>query len=214
MSDLKLQNLIASLEVASDIRNMDETNPIVHRLSNPTIRKVTAIVCAVREPSSLILPLNVTWFVYDPLSPYYKSALRRKSKIAVSGSGFVHQWELIDTAAQVFEDQVYDSEDAALLSEVDAVPVASTSVQGIARLSFTPEDATDPIVVGEGDPRLSDARKPKAHSHPEIPATKLKTRTGVVTINQNIVPVVGATLVADSPTSATWRKLTSSDIQR
>lgn len=214
MSDLKLQNLIGSLEVASDIRNMDETNPIVHRLSNPTIRKVTAIVCAVREPSTLILPLNVTWFVFDPLSPYYKMALRRKSKTTVANSGFVHQWELIDTIDQVFVDQVYDAEDTALLNENEPVPAATTSVQGIARLSFTPQDASDPVVVGEGDPRLSDARTPKPHTHPEVPATKIKTKTGVVTINQSVVPVVGATLVADSPTSATWRKLTSSDIQR
>lgn len=214
MSDLKLQKLIESLEVASDIRNMDDTNPIVHRLSNPTIRKVTAIVCSVREPKELILPLNVTWFVFDPLSPYYKSALRRKSKTTVTGSGFVHQWELIDTIDQVFVDQVYDAEDAALLTADDPVPVASTSVQGIARLSFTPEDPTDPVVVGEGDPRLSDARPPKPHTHPEVPATKLKTKTGVVTIDQTKVPVVGATLVATSPTTAEWRKLTSSDIQR
>ena len=214
MSDLKLQKLIESLQVASDVRNMDETNPIVHRLSNPTIRKVTAIVCSVREPSHLILPLNVTWFVFDPLSPYNGSALRRKSKTSIVNSGFEHQWELIDSINEVFVDQVYDSEDAALLNDNEPVPVASTSTQGIARLSHTPEDATDPVVVGEGDPRLSDARVPKPHTHPEVPATKIKTKTGVVTSNQSVVPVVGATLVADSPTSATWRKLTSSDIQR
>lgn len=214
MSDLKLQKLIESLEVASDIRNMDDTNPIVHRLSNPTVRKVTAIVCSVREPSTLILPINVTWFVFDPLSPYYKMALRRKSKTTVANSGFVHQWELVDTIDQVFVDQTYDAEDSELLTENEPVPAATTTVQGIARLSFAPEDAADPVVVGEGDPRLSDARTPKAHSHPEVPATKIKTKTGVVTINQSVAPVVGATLVADSPTSATWRKLTSSDIGR
>lgn len=214
MSDLKLQKLIESLEVASDIRNMDDTNPIVHRLSNPTVRKVTAIVCSVREPATLILPINVTWFVFDPLSPYYKMALRRKSKTTVANSGFVHQWELVDTIDEVFVDQTYDSEDSALLTENEPVPAATTTVQGIARLSFAPVDATDPVVVGEGDPRLTDARTPKAHSHPEVPATKLKTKTGVVTINQSVAPVVGAVLVADSPTSATWRKLSSSDIGR
>lgn len=214
MSDLKLQKLIESLEVASDVRNMDETNPIVHRLSNPTIRKVTAIVCGVREPMNLILPLNVTWFVFDPLSPYYKMALRRKSKTTVANSGFVHQWELVDTIDQVFVDQFYDAEDTALLNENEPVPAATTLVPGIARLSYPAKDATDPIVVSETDPRLTDARTPKAHSHPEKPATKLKTKTGVVTIDQSKPPVVGATLVATSPTSAEWRVLTSSDIQR
>lgn len=214
MAELKLQQLIDSLEVASDIRNMDEANPITHRLSNSTIRKVTAIVCAVKEPVALILPLNVTWFVFDPLSPYYRQALRRVSKNSVNGSGFAHNWQLVDTIAEVFVDQFYDEEDAALLNQDDPIPVASTSVQGVARLSYTPADPSDPVVVGEGDPRLSDARPPKPHNHPEVPATQIKTRTGVVTISQDKVPVVGATLVATSSTTAEWRQLTTSDIKR
>lgn len=214
MAELKLQQLISSLETASGIRNMDEANPITHRLSNPTIRKVTAIVCSVNEPNNLILPLNVTWFVFDPLSPYYRQALRRVSKNPSVGAGTNHTWELIDTIAQVFEDQYYDSEDAALLNKETPVPTASTTVQGIARLSYTPADPNNPVAVGEGDPRLSDPRTPKPHSHPETPATKIKTKTGVITISQDVAPVIGATLVATSSTTAEWRQLTSSDIKR
>lgn len=213
MAELKLQQLISSLEIASDIRNMDEANPITHRLSNSTIRKVTAIVCAVKEPSHLVLPINVTWFVFDPTSPYYRQALRRVSKSPMT-NGFEHTWQVVDTIADVFADQYYDAEDTTLLNASDPVPVASTSVQGIAKLSYTPEDASNPVVVGEGDPRLTDARTPKAHSHAEIPATQIKTKTGVVTISQSNPPTVGATLVATSSTTAEWRQLTSSDISR
>lgn len=214
MADLKLQQLIASLEVASDIRNMDDANPIVHRLSNATIRKVTAIVCAVKEPSNLVLPLNVTWFVFDPLSPYYRQALRRVSKAANAGAGTAHTWQLIDTIDSVFEDQYYDVTDTAIINADDPVPVASTSVQGVAKLSVASADPDNPVVVGEGDPRLTDARTPKAHTHAEKPATQIKTKTGAVTIDQTKVPVVGATLVATSATTAEWRQLTSSDIVR
>lgn len=214
MAELKLQQLISSLETASDIRNMDEANPIVHRLSNSTIRKVTAIVCAVKEPNNLVLPLNVTWFVFDPLSPYYRQALRRVSKTANTQAGTANTWQLVDTIEQVFEDQYYDEEDTAIINADDPTPVASTTVQGVARLSVPAADPQNPVVVGEGDPRLTDPRMPKPHTHPEIPATQIKTKTGAITIDQTKVPVVGATLVATSSTTAEWRKLTSSDIMR
>lgn len=214
MSELKLKQLIDSLEVASTVRNMDSSTPITHRISNATLRRVTTIVCSAKEPTSLVLPLNVTWFVFDPLSPYYRKALRRVSKVANPAADTANTWELVETLAAVFEDQYYDAEDTDLLGIDPPVPVASTTVQGVARLSHAPANPADPIVVGEGDPRLTDARPPKPHSHTEVPATQIKSKTGVVHISQNNVPVVGATLVATSATTAEWRQLTSSDIKR
>ncbi len=212
--EAKLQQQIESLERVSDIQNMDENNPIIHRLSNPTIRRVTTVVCSHKEPHNLVLPLNVVWFVYDPLSPYFRRALKRVSKNPNTAAKTQHQWRVIETMLELNEEQYYDSEDSDILNNDESVPLATQAIAGIARLSHPPADPADPIAVGEGDPRLSDARAPLPHSHAETPATMLKTKTGIVTISGSAAPEPGATLVATSATTAVWRKLTSSDVQR
>lgn len=214
MAEKNLENIMNSLRVVSDIQNMDETNPITHRVSNPTIRKVTTVVCAYREPSNLIVPLNFVWFCYDPTSAFYLTALRRVSKEADTANGFNHTYEVIDTMAQFNEDQYYDDEDAAILAQNDPLPVASLATLGIARLSVAPASNATPVVVGEGDKRLTDSRTPTDHTHAEVPATQIKTKTGVVTIGDSVAPVPGAVLVALSATKASWRPLTSNDISK
>lgn len=214
MAEKNLELIIDALRVVSDIQNMDETNPITHRQSNPTIRKVNTVVCAYREPYNLIVPLNFIWFCFDPKSDYYRTALRRVSKEADAQKGFVHTYEVIDTMAQYEEDQYYDDEDAALLAQNDPLPIATDDVLGIARLSVPPVSGATPVVVGDNDPRNSDPREPTEHTHPEVPATQIKTKTGVVTIGNSAAPVTGSVLIATSPTTAVWRPLTSNDIQK
>lgn len=214
MAEKKIEEIRDALRVISDIQNMDETNPIVHRVSNATVRKVTTTVAAVREPTNLIVPLNVIWFDFNPQSKYYKAARRRLSKNADPSAGTLHTWEVIDTYAQFIEDQFYDAEDAAILNTQAPLPVASPTVLGIAKLSVAAANGAVPTVVGEGDPRLTDARQPTEHTHAEKPATQLKTRTGVVTIENSAQPVVGATLFATSPTTAVWRQVTNADVNQ
>lgn len=211
--ELRLQNLITDFERVSNVRNLDPNNPIVMRLSHPTNATVHVIVCALSEPKTLVLPLNVTWFVYDPQHKYYRQALRRASKDADPSGEFEHTWELVTTYDEVFVDQYYDQEDTDRLSDNSGPPPAQTDTLGIARLSVAAEVSSNPVVVTEGDPRLSDARPPLAHTHPERPARQLRTSEGVVTIEGSAAPVPGAALVATSATTAEWRKLRSSDIQ-
>lgn len=214
MAEKKLDDIRDSLRVLSDIQNMDETNPIVHRVSNATVRKVTTTVAALREPFNLIVPLNVIWFDFNPQSKYYNVARVRVSKDPDLVAGTTNTWKVIDTYAEFTEDQFYDAEDAAILNTQAPLPVATPSVLGIARLSVAPKDGAFPIAVGEGDPRLTDARQPTDHTHPEKPATQLKTRTGIVTIENSAAPVPGSTLFATSPTSAVWRQVTTADVNR
>ena len=211
--ELRLQNLIEDFERVSNVRNLDENNPIVMRLSHPTNASVHVIVCALTEPETLVLPLNVTWFVYDPLHKFYRQALRRKSKDSDPTGEFSHTWERVETYDEVFVDQYYDADDTDKLSDNSGPDVAQPSVLGIARLSVEAEVASNPVVVAEGDPRLSDAREPLAHTHPERPARQLRTSEGVVTIEGSAEPVNGAVLVATGPNTAEWRKLRTSDIR-
>src|SRR5690606_6931671 len=209
----QLQEIVTSLEVISNVANMDDANPIVHRLSNSSIRRVTTVVCAVREPSGLILPLNVLWVDFNPLSRFYKQMLRRVSKEPDAALGTAHTWETIETMAEYEADQAYDAEDSPILQAESPIPLATAETVGVARLSVPPISPTNPIAVGEGDPRLSDPREPLEHTHPEKPATQLKTKSGVISINQSVAPVPGATLVATSETTAMWRQLTTNDVQ-
>lgn len=206
----KLEQLIMDLERVSNVRNLDENNPIVTRISHPTNATVHVIVNALQEPDTLILPLNVTWFVYDPQHKYYRQALRRVSKD--SSGEFNHTWEVVTKFDEVFVDQFYDQEDRNKLSDTSGPPVAQKDTMGIARLSYEAEVTSNPEVVAEGDPRLSDARPPLAHTHPERPAEKLRTSEGVVSIEGSDAPIQGATLVATSANTAEWRKLRTSDL--
>jgi hypothetical protein len=211
----QLVDIRESMRVLSDIQNLDETNPIPIRIQNSTVRRVTTVVCALREPYNEILPLNVVWFDFNPNhGAFYNTARRRVSKNPDVANGTTHTWEVIDTMAQFNADQFYDAEDSAILAQHDPIPGATTAVLGIARLSVAPKDAAAPIAVGEGDSRLTDARKPTDHTHAEKPATQLKTKTGVVTISGSATPVIGATLIFSGNNTAGWRQLTSTDIQK
>lgn len=213
MSELRLEKLIQDVESITNIQNLDPLNPIVVRLSHPTNRTVSAIVAAIREPFTLILPLNVTWIDMNPMSRNYRKALRRVSKEENVSAGTQHTWEIVERYDDVFVTQYYDAHDSGMLTTQNPVPVATPDVMGVVRLSGPSSTPSNPMAVVEGDPRLSDPRQPLAHTHPERPATQLKTATGVVTIGGSEAPVDGATLVATSATTASWRKLTTSDIQ-
>ena len=208
--ELRLEQLISSFETVSNIRNLQPNNPIVLRLSHPTNSTVHVIACAYSEPYQQVLPINVTWFDFNPQSLNYRKALRRESK--VTSGGFQHTWRVIDTYDEVFVTQQYDSIDTEYLTNVQSVPAASVSILGIVRLSYAPADPANPVVVVDGDPRLTDARPPRGHSHPQVPAQQLKTSTGAVSISGSGAPATGAVLIATGPNSAEWRRLTTTDI--
>lgn len=210
----QLVDIREALRVISNIQNLDDTNPIVHRLSNSTVRRVHCDVAALREPYNEILPLNVIWFDFNPQSAYYNTARRRVSKEPDARAGTTHTWEVIETMAEYEVDQYYDQEDADLLAQDDPIPAATVTTLGIARLSVAPKDGAAPVAVGEGDPRLTNPRKPLDHTHPEKPASILKTKTDTITIGNSPTPEVGATLVVGAGKNAVWRKLTSTDIQK
>lgn len=213
MSEYRLDKLVQDVESISNIQNLDPLNPIVVRLSHPTNRTVSAIVAALGEPHTLVLPLNVTWIDFNPMSRNYRKTLRRVSKDANVSAGTQHTWEVIERYDDVFVVQYYDEHDTGMLTTQNPVAIATPDILGVVRLSGPSATPSNPAVVVEGDPRLSDPRQPLGHTHPERPTTQLKTASGVVTIGGSEAPVEGATLIATSATTAVWRKLTTSDIQ-
>ena len=208
--ELKLSNLITQLTTISNIQEMDTSNAIAVRLSNTIAAKIYVIVCSINEPTNMVLPLNVAWLNLNPTSLHYSKILVRTSKTA--SSEFTNTWVEVSYYADVFVDQYYDDADTLLLTESSNIGNASDVVKGITYLSVAPADPAKPIAVGDNDPRNSDARTPKPHDHPLLPARELQTATNVVTIDTSAAPTPGQVLYATSPTTAVWHTLTAADI--
>lgn len=124
--ELRLQEFIASVETLADIRNLDQWNPIVFQLEHPITATRYTIVGSKQEPSYLGIPVNTTWVVLDPESPYYRMALKlvdtdnpdRSTNITpinidMNSSGSVDEgdlvlfWNIVRTYDEIFETPQY-----------------------------------------------------------------------------------------------------------
>lgn len=209
--ELRLQKLIESLVQISSERGVSENNPVVTRVSSPSAGALNVVVISHEEPTTLVLPINVIWITTDPLSNYYHRARRRVSKVDPGTGG--HTWESITRYDDAFVTQTYDAADEAIITAGPSASLATETQAGLIRLSTPPAVTGDPIAVGDNDPRLTDARTPLPHTHPQAPAGTLQTTAGNVVISTSNAPTVGSVLVATSTTEAAWRPLTQSDIQ-
>lgn len=207
----KLEDFIRDMERVSKVYGMAEDNPVVTRLSKPSLATLSVVVLAEEEPDSLVLPLNVTWINLDPTSTHFRRALRRASKTPTAPYNF--EWEVLDLYDDVFVDQYYDAGDEAIVSAGGVNSAATVNDLGLVKLTEAPADPNSPVAVEESDPRLTDDRTPTAHTHPQDPAASLATTTTNVVINNSNPPTAGMVLVATSSTEASWRELTNADIQ-
>lgn len=125
--ELRLQQFIESVEVLADIRNLDQFNPIVFQLEHPVTATRYTIVGAKVAPSYLGIPVNTTWVVLDPLSQYYRMALKLVSQndpdkstvlspvnleADVNGDTVVNEddllyWNIVRTYDEIFKDPQY-----------------------------------------------------------------------------------------------------------
>ena len=217
-----------SLQLA-DLRNLSVENPVVIRVKSPTTSDEFLIVVAHKEPSFSVLPYNVTWIVADPQSANYKRAMRRVTSLPFAG--YRNTWEILTVYEDIFVvDQYYEYSGSFQLGEVqlNGVVQATTNVRGTVKLAnnpvdFDPQaDFESPVVVGDNDPRMSDARTPTPHTHPLTPAEMVAGSSGVnefyVTIKDGMPPTAGQTLVltgaGDEPNEwvGYWRNLNQSDV--
>ena len=108
----RLEDFITSVQILSDIRNLDEFNPIVFQLEHPITATRYTVVGGKKEPSTLGIPMNTTWVVLDPSDPYYLQALKLKDvidtetvtdKVAVNGA----RWHIVRIYNEIFTDPQY-----------------------------------------------------------------------------------------------------------
>lgn len=212
--ELRLEKLIDSVQVISNIDDLNDETPMAVRIQDPETEKVTTLICSLVEPTRMVIPMNAIWVNFDRNSPYFKQALRRISKSPnPSTPVFEQTWELMYFYDEVFIDQFYDPADLEG-SDVEPVVPATESILGIVKLTTPPANPAAPRVISEGHYTLSNTRDPLPHleQHPELPATMVKTNNGFVTIQDQPAPAIGMTLVLNGSGSAVWRKLEEDDI--
>lgn len=190
-----LNNLITALLSVADFESTKQRT--VHRLIHPVLNANMTIVISATEPSDEPFPMNVVWVDMDLTSNQYRTLRQRVSKTPAGGLN--NTWRQVQTLSEVYEPQQYDPTDL----PDNKIEVATDTKLGIARLTTAPKNVGNPIMVSTDDPRNYDARRPLAHSHPEVPARKFATRDNPVDIVA--APTIkGQTLVATSDVKATY----------
>ena len=95
------------IENLADMRNMDELNPVEIRLSYPTTSDSFVVIGAIREPRSVLIPINGIWVCCDSSSPLYLNVYRLIE--FVPRDGFFATWELqINTEDMLQYSQYYE----------------------------------------------------------------------------------------------------------
>lgn len=212
--ELRLEKLIDSVQVISNIDDLNDETPMAVRIQDPETEKVTTLICSLVEPTRMVIPMNAIWVNFDRNSSYFKQALRRISKSNNPETPqFEQTWELMYFYDEVFDDQYYDPADLEG-SDVEPVVPATESILGIVKLTTPPANPAAPRVISEGHYTLTNNRDPSPHleQHPEVPATMVKTTTGFVVIENQPSPELGMALVLDGAGAAVWRKLEEADI--
>lgn len=92
-------------------------------------------------------------------------------KVGNFPQGRVPVARVLDNNSVIFEQGLGGVGDTGPAGSVENIPGATTSDLGAVFLNLDPVDPEIPIVVGDNDPRLSDARPPLSHSHSAVDVT-------------------------------------------
>lgn len=196
--------IISGLLVVTDF----ETNALtqVIRQVNPVLNTSASFVVSATEPTELSLPLNVVWLCMDTTKKYYRTLLSRVSKEV--SADFKHTWAAVTDVSSLWAPQYYAQED---LPTGTALPYATKDDWGVARITTKAVAEDRPTFVSVDDPRNTDARTPKPHTHPEKPAKELKHSTGKINVDA-AKGTNGTTFVADDATVAKYASIDAADL--
>jgi len=178
------------IAIALNYRGLSKFNPVEIIVEGNG--KQFVVLVSLLEPDTLTVPYNVTWINADPEHEDYKVLMRRVDAEKYDDKNYRGSWSVLSSVDEIFtEDQYFKKDADPILGAVPDFrpPLASQQRLGGFTLSegSEPEDGEDPVVVYTNDSRMSDAREPLPHSHPDFPRTKLSTGDGT----ENYVVVKG-----------------------
>lgn len=225
---MTLAEFVEKCLALAGFRNLSAENPVVIRVNADTGNEFQIVVSHL-EPSFSVLPYNVTWIVADKNSANYKRAMRRVTSLPFAG--YRNTWEILTTYEDVFNfPQYYEMSGSFQLGEIqlNGITTATMKVRGTVTLAneanaFLQEiDPKFPVIVGDNDPRMTDAREPMPHSHPLQAAEMLAGASGLneffVTIKDSTPPKAGQALLitgagkAPNEMIGVWRYVNASDV--
>lgn len=208
-------------------RGLTPRNPITF-LFRPNANdqtEVHQVVVSLTEPSFSEKPYNLIWIDANTGSPQYQYVLRRTS--AVSDGNHRGSWVTVNDYAQLFAQKQFFRrvvENASDLGiEVGDLEIAhaTTSRLGSIVTKTEPSDPTMPIAVSSSDPRMSDARYPTNHDHPDYARTMIRLNsTAFVEVASSNEPQPGYVLaiVDQDPVNPNkyigkWVKATADNVE-
>lgn len=241
----ELTKLVESYFSNANMRGVDPENPIPFTLTSPTGMpnegKQFMLQVGYKEPTFNQRPYNILWISFEEGSPAYKKAYRRVSHYAHGGTPDLnYTWEeVLDIEDFYSKEQFYRSvADLDLVDQdptVDPIGVATKDSFGTTK---TVKDAVEPRAILNLDDRLTDARPPKDHNHPDFARTMLlayhynedtgevdengdpilEEKRAFIKVDSAFPPSDGEILFIDSQISehvwsAVWRKANKDDIE-
>lgn len=117
-----LSEFVNAMQTLSDVRNLDELNPVSLNVQNPVSHAEFVIIAAIREPASWLVPKYGIWINFDPNSTDYLKVFRA---MEFNGNGQVTVWEQVYTYADLW---IYPQE--WILSAGPAGPAGPIGPQG------------------------------------------------------------------------------------
>lgn len=218
----QLAEFISMTLSLADKRNLAKENPIVVTIPVANAESIITVVSHL-EPNHVTLPFNVIWIVADPDSVDYAKAFRRLSALPYGGRR--NTWANLTTYQDILDEpQFYDRTATFQLGEVQTsgVQPATDKVRGTFKLLDVAFDPLSPVVVGDNDPRMTNARTPKPHSHPLLPYSAVQGSGGInnfyVNIEDSLAPTAGQVLMIKSVGTkpremvGVWRNVVASDM--
>ncbi len=179
--DEQLQSFVSNYLYLADTRNISFDNPVTLELQPD--HRVFKMVVSFSEPSFSQLPYNVLWICYDESDPWHAKLYRRSDhnqSQTPDHIGKKYTWVELTTYDQIYdEDQYYQDVNTTPAHELGQSWVnVGAANEEIAGLVLVNKDAADgePVAVSDNDPRMSDAREPLPHNHPDIPRTMVHVK--------------------------------------
>lgn len=199
-----MSNLVSTYIRLADIRGYSKHNPLVFNIREEG--NIFKIVYSEYEPRRSELPVNVLWLEHG-------TRILRKRVSFDKSPGFNYSWLELSEESAFDEPQYYyvqpdDIRDLGFGSH-SIVGNATVKEEGLVRLLDYNANA---VVVPDVDPRLSDARHPTEHDHPDFPRTMVKITPNIAGIlDEAKHPTSGCVLfikeqIDGSSFSCEWRK--------
>lgn len=200
--DPTLQSTIRQLINLARLRGVNPAHPVQITLTENDTAEARnfIVVCSYTEPTFSEVPYNCLWINVNMGSPDF-GLLRRRTSHVTDGA-FRGTWEeIVDmphlySVSQVYRFVVENPADLGMDISDTTLPHATTRVMGVVTLQ---SDHPDTEAVSSSDPRMTDARYPNAHDHPDYPRSKIKINATQYALVEGNKPDANSVLLIHAP---------------